>query len=100
MIPHTRVKVGHGVQHRNDDDILIEHRQDVESLLALNHYQRTHESSGRPGGNRPVARLDNTTWFKLYKQGIAPEQNYPAFRRWLERNPAYKTTEKKLWIPR
>ena len=98
--PETRIKIGFGVKHQNPDDVYVEHRQDVAPILDLNQFERINCLDGRPGGYRPVARIPVVIMEKLRAMGIAPDQDYEAFKYWLEMNPKFKTTEKKMWRPK
>lgn len=99
MKPKTDVKVGFGVQHQNDDDVLIRNRADVEPLLDLNAYRRNYASSPPIAGMQPMASIPSHIMDELYRKGIGPKQDSVRFKRWLEAHPKFKTTNKKVWRP-
>lgn len=93
----THVKVGFHVNHQNDDDMLIEHRQDVEPTL--DYCARMRKIPQRPtrAGFRRVASLPAVIYHDWLRKGIIDDK--VRFRQALEEYRKLKVVEDKLWIP-
>lgn len=77
-----------------EDKIIIQHAQDVSTVLNSNIETRKHTDEIWNGNHtiKPAATLDMVIFLHLQKHGIMQDKDL--FFQWLERNPEYKTVNK------
>lgn len=81
---------------RGEDQIAV-HGQTVGDILNFNEEQRKNSDENWQKADadlKPVARIPRATWIKLQQLGIADDAD--ELMKFLERNPIYKRTEKRL----
>lgn len=93
----TRITSGFHVAHQNDDDVLVEHYQDVEPTL--DYCARMRKIPQRPtrSGFRRVASLPAVIYYDWLRKGIIDDK--VKFRQALEEYRKLKVVDDKLWIP-
>lgn len=82
------------------DNFQIQHVQDIRDVLLENKIARDNSDENWAANKdwKHVARIPITTYMKLTRMGINPEQDPKAFFNWLkiEEAEAYRRTRKKL----
>jgi len=91
----TNVEVGFHVNHRNDDDVLIRHSENVEPTL--DYCASMRGVTQRSKFMRKVASLPNVVYYDWLRKGII--QDKTRFRRALEEYKKLKCVNDRLWIP-
>lgn len=93
----TRLETGFHVNHSADDDLLVEHREDVEPTLDYCRKMRGTPQRRTRSGMRKVASIPNVVYYDWMRKGILKDQI--KFRRALEEYKKLKCVEDRLWIP-
>lgn len=93
----TRITTGFHVKHGADDDMLIEHREDVEPTLDYCRRMRSTPQRRTRMGMRKVASIPAVVYYDWMRKGIVDDEI--KFRRAIEEFKKLKCVEDRLWIP-
>jgi len=80
--------------HNVDDKLVIQHTQNITSVLEANYETRKYTDEIWTGRQtiKPAATIDLATYLELQRSGIMDDPQL--FFQWLERNPQYKVVNK------